>query len=195
MKYIIILSLFALLSCEAMDNYTEPLPAITADPHPYTRVPEVEEPTTDTPKTLLDSIRLQMPLTQIQLASRLQIDTAWEKNGIGISANPLGDSLSIIVMTSTNGTCGYAYVCVMNRYTLHLINKMRVRADCEMDTIESDEVNFSFTDHQEFIITTDVYANGDAGNGPAVSKREYWTITYDGQFKKSRPDDEEVYGG
>lgn len=195
MKYIIILSLFALLSCEAVDNYIEPVPAITESP--YRRVTPVieEEPAADTPGTFLDSIRLQMELSQPQLARRLQIDTSWERNGRGISAKPLGDSLTIIVLASSNGTCGYAYVCVLNRYNLHVLNKMRVRADCQLDTVESDEMNFTFTDNQEFTITTDTYTQGFAGNGPAVSKREYWTITYDGQFKKNRPDDEERYDG
>lgn len=194
MRYIIILSLFALLSCEATDNYIEPVPAITESPY-RAIAPVVDAPEADTPHTFLDSIQLQMDLTQQQLARHLQIDTSWERNGRGISAKPLADSLSVIVIASSNGTCGYAYVCVMNRYSLHVLNKMRVRADCQLDTVESDEMNFTFTDNQEFTITTDTYTHQATGNGPAVSKREYWTITYDGQFKKNRPDDEERYDG
>jgi hypothetical protein len=192
MKYLIILSLLALLSCEAVDNNIEPVPAITASPYRAV-VPVIDTPEA-VPHTFLDSVQLQMDLTQQQLAHHLHIDTSWERNGRGISAKPLGDSLFVIVMASGNGTCSYAYVCVMNRYTLQVRNKMKVRADCALDTVGSDEMNFTFTDNQEFTITTDTYTQGFEGNSPAVSKREYWTITYDGQFRKNRPDDEERYG-
>jgi hypothetical protein len=192
MKNMIISSLLLLAACASQENKSATMTAEARDTIIPVDFPKIETPKPEetTTQLLLDGIRPGTELTRLQLVSYFQVDTMdyRYRNTTSelLSVFPLGDSLLIVVAGQHDGNCQLASVYIINRYSFNKINEKEIEVSCDMDNQSSDQVSYQFTTNQDFVITSATYDKGVDSDGPSVTKKEYWSILANGQFKKNR---------
>lgn len=196
MKYLIILSLTLTLSCVPQGKPSAPAETAAA---PADKPDTMDAPVVmadKAPVTILDSLEQQMELTNEQVAHYFQLDTSRHISFEAISANTLGDSLLVVVVGSTDhSNCSGAFIVTLNGFTFRKVSDKEVRMACDMDSGTSDYTDFSFTDKQNFVVTTETWDREVDTEEVVSTKREFWSIDFSGQFVKSRPDEVETPAG
>ena len=197
MKYILFSSLLFLFSCASQENNgstkaasDDSIVAVTAATPvtPVTAVPEEE------PQILLDGIKPGTELTRKQMVFYFHADTSYYESFNVTSylagVNLLGDSLMIAIVSQNDNNCSKSALYVINRYSFATINEKEIKLDCDMDDQSQDQLSFELIGKTDFVLTTETYDKGADSDGPSATVKEYWTILPDGQFKKSKSNEE-----
>lgn len=188
MKYIVLSSLLFLFSCASQQNKpvtdNSPKDAIVAPTAVITAAPGPKEG----PEVLLDGISAGTELTRKQMVLYFHADTTYDYlfdiRSTLASINLLGDSLLMTIVHQDEKNCSKAQLYIINRYSFQKISEKEIEVSCDMDDQAQDHTSFEFTSKQEFVLTTQTYADGAESDGPSATVKEYWTILPDGQLEK-----------
>lgn len=195
MKYLIVLFLPFLFSCaseyerstQVIERQKDTIATVDAIKANAQIVQEVSD-------IFLDGIGPGAELTPQQMVKYFGVDTAYYQlfniTSSLLGAKLLGDSLLVAVVQQADNNCSKAFVYILNRYSYNKTNEMMIEEACDMDNQAADYITYEFTDRHDFIVTTSTYDKGANSDSPSVVRKEYWTVSGDGQFQKRKPDEE-----